>query len=512
MFPTSIKHALENIGSLYKNWRAAGSGCIAASFNIVCLGLLWLMAPLESEPLGLGCAATRRSSILRSTSTLRSFSIPCASSSRRSFSWLSFRRAVTARASCARSVDILRAAGALINRVGDAFGAAALRCVRAVVDDSEEKKPGGRRLPSWVPVVLLVPGLVLAALCITQPFNLHGQIVFLALMFVSMIVLMRIRARITLMLLFVISFVVSGRYLWWRCTSTVSTGNGLDLFFGVLLLVAEVYAFSVMVLGYFQVCWVLDRKPAALPADRSVWPHVDIFIPTYNESLDVIKPTVYAALNMDWPADKLHVYVLDDGSRDFIQAFAEAAGAGYIKREEHNHAKAGNINHAMTVTSGEYIVIFDCDHVPSNDFLVSTTGWLVRDPKIALVQTPHHFYSPDPFEKNMHLERAMPIENSLFHDFIQKGNDTWNATMFCGSSAVMRRKALEEIGGIAGRDRDRRRSHVSQAQPQGLELGLHLASARFGPLHGDPCGPHRPAHSLGARHDPDLPTRQSDAR
>ena len=239
-----------------------------------------------------------------------------------------------------------------------------LRCVRAVVDDSEEKKPGGRRLPSWVPVVLLVPGLVLAALCITQPFNLHGQIVFLALMFVSMIVLMRIRARITLMLLFVISFVVSGRYLWWRCTSTVSTGNGLDLFFGVLLLVAEVYAFSVMVLGYFQVCWVLDRKPAALPADRSVWPHVDIFIPTYNESLDVIKPTVYAALNMDWPADKLHVYVLDDGSRDFIQAFAEAAGAGYIKREEHNHAKAGNINHAMTVTSGEYIVIFDCDHVP----------------------------------------------------------------------------------------------------------------------------------------------------
>lgn len=60
----------------------------------------------------------------------------------------------------------------------------------------------------------------------------------------------------------------------------------------------------------------------------------------------------------------------------------------------------------MTVTKGEYIVIFDCDHVPSNDFLVSTTGWLVRDPKIALVQTPHHFYSPDPFEKNMHLERA----------------------------------------------------------------------------------------------------------
>ena len=379
MFPTSIKHALENIGSLYKNWRAAGSGCIAASFNIVCLGLLWLMAPLESEPL----ASLRRNKAFFYPQV--DFNAPKLFDPLRIFIQTVFLLAVLPpRGHGPRLVrtvvDILRAAGALINRAGDAFGAAALRCVRAVVDDSEEKKPGGRRLPSWVPVVLLVPGLVLAALCITQPFNLHGQIVFLALMFVSMIVLMRIRARITLMLLFVISFVVSGRYLWWRCTSTVSTGNGLDLFFGVLLLVAEVYAFSVMVLGYFQVCWVLDRKPAALPADRSVWPHVDIFIPTYNESLDVIKPTVYAALNMDWPADKLHVYVLDDGSRDFIQAFAEAAGAGYIKREEHNHAKAGNINHAMTVTSGEYIVIFDCDHVPSNDFLVSTTGWLVRAP------------------------------------------------------------------------------------------------------------------------------------
>ena len=103
----------------------------------------------------------------------------------------------------------------------------------------------------------------------------------------------------------------------------------------------------------------------------------------------------------------------------------------------------------MTVTSGEFVTIFDCDHVPSSDFLVKTMGWLIKDPKIALIQTPHHFYSPDPFEKNLHLDRTIPIENSLFHDFIQKGNDTWNATMFCGSSAVMRRKALEEVGGIA---------------------------------------------------------------
>ena len=101
MFPTSIKHALENIGSLYKNWRAAGSGCIAASFNIVCLGLLWLMAPLESEPL----ASLRRNKAFFypqvDFNAPKLFDQIGRASSRRSFSWQSCRRVVTARVSCA---------------------------------------------------------------------------------------------------------------------------------------------------------------------------------------------------------------------------------------------------------------------------------------------------------------------------------------------------------------------------------------------------------------------------
>ena len=304
----------------------------------------------------------------------------------------------------------------------------------------------GSQLLLWVMGLF---ALGLAILCITQPFNVQGQIVFLSLMLLLAVGLARIKARLALMLLFVISIVVSGRYLWWRCTQTVNTDSIVGLVLSLILLGAEVYAFVVMVLGYFQVCWVLDRKPYPLPEDKSLWPHVDIFIPTYNEALEIIKPTVFAAQNLQWPAEKLHVYILDDGSRESFERFAESVGVGYIKRKEHNHAKAGNINHAMGITSGDFITIFDCDHVPSSDFLLKTMGWLVKDEGVALVQTPHHFYSPDPFEKNLHLDRSIPIENSLFHDFIQKGNDTWNATMFCGSSAVMRRKALEQIGGIA---------------------------------------------------------------
>src|SRR5690606_29982938 len=93
--------------------------------------------------------------------------------------------------------------------------------------------------------------------------------------------------------------------------------------------------------------------------------------------------------------------------------------------------------------------IFDCDHIPSRSFLQLTVGWLVKDSKLALVQTPHHFYSPDPFERNLGDFRKKPNENLLFYGLIQDGNDMWDATFFCGSCAVLRRSAVESIGGFA---------------------------------------------------------------
>lgn len=296
---------------------------------------------------------------------------------------------------------------------------------------------------------LLAIGFVLYILCITQPFSLEEQVIFLLILGVIAVTLFQAQTRFTLLMLIVISVIVSSRYVWWRYSETLNPNSYMSVVFTWLLIIAETYAFIVMLLGYFQVCWVLDRKPASLPKDQALWPTVDIFIPTYNEPLDVVKPTVYAALSVDWPKEKLNVYVLDDGSRKEFKDFACEIGAGYIERERHNHAKAGNINHAMGLTNGDFIAIFDCDHVPVKTFLQKTMGWFLKDEKIALVQTPHHFYSQDPFEKNLHLKENVPNENSLFHDFIQKGNDTWNATMFCGSCAVMRRKALEEVGGIA---------------------------------------------------------------
>ncbi|MGD1106006.1 MAG: cellulose biosynthesis cyclic di-GMP-binding regulatory protein BcsB, partial [Terracidiphilus sp.] len=113
------------------------------------------------------------------------------------------------------------------------------------------------------------------------------------------------------------------------------------------------------------------------------------------------------------------------------------------------YAKAGNINTALQTMSSPLVAVFDCDHVPTRSFLQMTVGWFLRDPKLAVMQTPHHFYSPDPFERNLQQFHIIPNEGELFYGVVQDGNDFWNASFFCGSCAILRRTALDEIGGIA---------------------------------------------------------------
>ena len=246
------------------------------------------------------------------------------------------------------------------------------------------------------------------------------------------------------------------RYGYWRISTTakffMDPGNNwtaLDAFFICTLVFAESYAFVILFLGFMQTLWPLRRTPVPLPDNTDEWPAVDLLIPTYNEPLSVVRYTALAALNIDWPSDKLNVYILDDGKREEFRKFAEEAGVGYMTRDDNKHAKAGNINRAMQRLDSPYVAIFDCDHVPTRSFLQVTMGWFQRDQKLAMLQTPHHFYSPDPFERNLSQFRIIPNEGELFYGIVQDGNDFWNATFFCGSCAVLRRTALDEIGGIA---------------------------------------------------------------
>ena len=298
-------------------------------------------------------------------------------------------------------------------------------------------------------VVAVVGAALLFALVVSVPLDLTGQLLFSAGSFGAALLLSRTPGRLTTLAMIVLSISASSRYMYWRVTDTVGFTNWVDACFGFGLLLAELYAFLVLLIGYFQTAWPLQRRPVPMPQDVDTWPSVDVFIPTYNEPLEVVKQTVFSAMQMDWPEDRLHVYVLDDGRREEFRDFCEELGVGYLTRDNNAHAKAGNINAALAVTGSDYVAIFDCDHIPTRSFLQICMGWFIRDPKLAMLQTPHHFFSPDPFEKNLDTFHVMPNEGELFYGIVQDGNDLWNAAFFCGSCAIIKRAPLLEVGGVA---------------------------------------------------------------
>lgn len=292
-------------------------------------------------------------------------------------------------------------------------------------------------------------GALLLVFVVAIPMDVPQQMLFSLVVFAAALLLRRSGSRLAVLVMMSLSLAMSSRYIWWRITHTMGVSSLVDLSLGLGLLLAEVYAFTILVLGYFQVLWPLNRRPVPLPADQSAWPTVDLFIPTYNEPLSVVRSTILAASVMDWPADKLNIYLLDDGRRDEFRDFCAQAGIHYVTRTNNFHAKAGNINAALKKSSGEYVAIFDCDHIPTRSFLQVAMGWFLRDRMLAVVQMPHYFFSADPFERNLGNHGKVPNEGELFYGLLQDGNDQWDATFFCGSCAVIKRKPLEEVGGVA---------------------------------------------------------------
>jgi cellulose synthase (UDP-forming) len=312
----------------------------------------------------------------------------------------------------------------------------------------------------WLVILLLVVSipLIVAPLRIWQQAVVAGVLMGLGWLIVRLEYRQSQRQASEYLHLFLawLSIVTTLRYLYYRTNYTLNLDTWHEGFFSLLLYSAELYAIGTLLLSYFQTLKLKDRQPVdLLTIPHSQWFSVDIYIPTYNEDVSIVRKTALAALALDYPENKKRVYILDDGRdpkyrdrREQLRQMCQELGCTLLTRENNDHAKAGNINTAMVRTKGELILILDCDHIPSQPFLKETVGFFYN-PKVALVQTPHWFYNPDPFERNLLTQGRVPVNNELFYKVIQKGNDFWNATFFCGSAAVIRKDYVLEIGGIA---------------------------------------------------------------
>ena len=212
--------------------------------------------------------------------------------------------------------------------------------------------------------------------------------------------------------LVVVYLAVAGWYFLWR----LGTFNPQALVFSWVIYVAEVYGILTVLLHLFMT-WNLSERQAPAPGAGLT---VDVFIPTLNEPLGMLRRTLLAAIHMDYPH---RTWVLDDGARPEVAALAEALGCRYLSRRSNEDAKAGNLNQALAHSAADYVAVFDADHVPKREFLTRTLGYF-QDRKVAFVQTPQDFYNLDSYQHRWRKpHRAVWTEQSLFFRVIQRGKD-----------------------------------------------------------------------------------------
>ncbi len=256
----------------------------------------------------------------------------------------------------------------------------------------------------------------------------------------------------------VAALVASVVYLVYRGLFTLNVDGWFAGTFSVTLYLAEVYGCSLMALYFFQIWDLHDPDPVPALPGRTV----DIYIPTYNEDPDLLRGTITAALAVSYPH---RTYCLDDGDRPEVRELCEELGCDYVRRDDNLHAKAGNINHAMELTDGEFVIILDADHVAEAHFIDRVLGHFADD-DLAFVQTPHAFYNYDNFQGVLNYRKGVYWEEGqLFYNCTQPGKNKWNAVSFCGSAAMFRRSALETVGLIA-----------TESITEDLHTGLRLHS------------------------------------
>ena len=295
---------------------------------------------------------------------------------------------------------------------------------------------------------------------VEAPMMLGGYLLFwtVALLLV-VLVIMRVSPRPrpwSRTLVVGILAILTARYLLWRSLSTLNLSTPLNGVFSLGLFFLELI---MLVGGIIQLILLLrvrgsrsdpdgSRRPEADRLSEAVLsgvftPTVDIFIPTYNEPPFILQRTIIGCQALEYGSKT--IYLLDDTRRPEVKALAEVLGCEYISRPDNHHAKAGNLNHAIAHTTGELIVIFDADFVPTQNFLTRTVGFF-QEAKVALVQTPQAFYNPDPIARNLGLEHILTPEEEVFYRQIQPMRDGAGGVICSGTSFVVRRSALVETG------------------------------------------------------------------
>ncbi len=245
---------------------------------------------------------------------------------------------------------------------------------------------------------------------------------------------------------------VTARYWWWRTTSAFPTHlNPIQEVWASLFYFFESCCLLTSIITQVYLSRSRERQPPLRVDEALANAPVDVFIPTYNEPCQILERTIVAAKAIEH--SDLRVWVLDDGARDWVRDLARDLGVEYVRRVKGKHAKAGNVNngleHALRIgRKPEFILLLDADFVAFRNILKRTLGFFAEK-DVGVVQTPQHFFNPDPIQSNLLCARHWPDEQRYFFNTLLSGKDAWGAAFCCGTSAILRVEALIAAGGMA---------------------------------------------------------------
>jgi len=221
-------------------------------------------------------------------------------------------------------------------------------------------------------------------------------------------------------------------YSWW-----FQAGRLTSPWLVLGLLGAIFYGVFQMLTNWLVYLWTHHRPVA--PSKLSVDLTVDVFVTACGEEYSLIEKCLAAACAMK---GSHKTWLLDDGRDPALARLAARLGAGYLTREGRKDAKAGNVNAALARTNGDVIVIFDIDHIPQPDFLQRTLQDFA-DPTVGFIQVMPTFSN----NAQSWVARAANETSLDFYNPTSIGMDGFNSVTKMGSNALIRRKALDSIGG-----------------------------------------------------------------
>jgi cellulose synthase/poly-beta-1,6-N-acetylglucosamine synthase-like glycosyltransferase len=217
-----------------------------------------------------------------------------------------------------------------------------------------------------------------------------------------------------------------------------------------VLLLMEAFALALSVYYLFEILDVFSRRTRVEHvADPSYRPKVALQVPCYNEPIEVMRETLTSLAKLDYP--DVIVQVVDNNTKDPMlwhaleQLCKELGGRfQFMHLEPWPGYKAGALNEATRRLAPDVSVIgiVDADYIVKPGFLSAMVGHFADD-RVAFAQTPQDYRD---WTDSGYL-RGLYYSYKYFFDVSMPSRANRNAIIFAGTMGLIRRSALEGIGG-----------------------------------------------------------------